>query len=776
MALSFLSTDTWEPDTHALLERLHLPQRREIRLDGFPRGIDNVHVDVYFESALAQATRGLVRSVLWDQLGRKGVKVSGLASFDQSLETFRRAHTVVTNTILANGRGTRTRDLFQLYHLALLKRVILATDRELALLQSNPDRGQEVDAESPVASGPEIAQLLRPPNMLRFRVASRALHAIHRIEVQSLRKMRKGTLGISWPVHERMLFNPLLPLGGIGQREPLFLAYPHVFQQTAFFSRVNRILVDLLRPWVPEYLTHPPVSYQDQDFRNLPTRRDKGELAGYAEIERYLRTVLAPIEYKDGRVCWLDEPDNLVWLLGGERGQRGHEVIDTDARWQQFRNRLATRLERALASEGLLDRLLLSVQLPQVLEGLGIEEHAMAVLDYLAGERGSRPLEEVLTGVGPGVLAQLRERVDELRAQLRAASGAGRRNWIVRGMEGFLRLRRDLKWAWETYRELEDIRLLEQGADANLSRANHLLHSFGAEAIADSAPPKGHVIIKADVRGSSEITAGMVRMGLNPATHFSRNLFDPMHRLVGLYGANKVFIEGDAIILSLVEDPDDVGQSVAKACALSGRMLELLQARNRESRHMGLPELELGIGIAYAEGPPAYLYDQGRAITISPAINIADRLSSCDGSLRQALKPGQTGCHTVEEVLPDYLSDRSERSQCLLRFNVNGIELESAAFRKLRDELVLTSILSNALGPEGLPGEVYHLGRIADPEGKDKWLAIREARVRRWDGALGRFGAPTDLRFYQLVTDTGLLKRLRAVVAQGDAKEAAPPR
>jgi hypothetical protein len=708
--------------------------------------------------------------MVWDELARKGVKVSGLASLEQSTDRFRLEHAKASRSILSQGRSGRTRDLVQLYHLTLLKALLVRVDAELRLLEAAEQDPVLDGGDLPAASREEVKHLLHPPLLLRFRLVTRLMQLLQRIEQQGLRKTRKAAIGMSWPVSEQMLFNPLLALGGI-ERAPAFgLAYPEAFQDPACFLAVGHVLTDLLQTWLPEYIGYPPVRNLEQDFRNLQVRRDKGELPGYLEIERYLRDVLSPNEYKEGQICWLDEPDNLAWLLGGDSVLPGQEGLDGDQRWRQFRERLGLRLQRRLAQEGLAERLLFSVRLPEILEGLGLEAEAGTVLDHLARGGSGRDLDGLGLAAGSGVLAQLSGRIEQVRTELKAADGGRQRQWLRQALHGFACLRRDLKWAWDTFRALEDLNLLVSDADAKLSRSNRLLHAFGADADSLRREQRGHVILKADLRGSTEITASMQEKGLNPATHFSQNLFDPVQRLLRVYGANKVFVEGDAIILAFMEEESDAGLCVARACTMAIRMLELIRERNREAENLALPRLELGIGIAFADTPPTYLYDQGRPITISSAINTADRLSSCDAGLRHLLS-GNGRSHSVESVLPDYCEDRQDRSKCLLRYNVNGILLQTPAFSKLRSEVVLTKLSSSVLDADGLPGEAFHVGRVTDPDGRDTWLVIREGRVRRWDGFSPEFGPPTNLVFYQVISDRALIKRLRAHLTAAGAQQ-----
>ncbi|MBW2472595.1 MAG: hypothetical protein JRE18_11000, partial [Deltaproteobacteria bacterium] len=99
---------------------------------------------------------------------------------------------------------------------------------------------------------------------------------------------------------------------------------------------------------------------------------------------------------------------------------------------------------------------------------------------------------------------------------------------------------------------------------------------------------------------------------------------------------------------------------------------------------------------------------------ISPAINLADRLSSCNKTLRRVLAGEhkafnlyvyQAGAHG-DKVLSD--------DETILRYNVNGIELNEAGFKKLAREIDLTTI--NCLIPEVRSNLVMALERCEGPE------------------------------------------------------------
>ena len=94
-----------------------------------------------------------------------------------------------------------------------------------------------------------------------------------------------------------------------------------------------------------------------------------------------------------------------------------------------------------------------------------------------------------------------------------------------------------------------------------------------------------HVIIKADVRGSTKMTQDLLARGLSPASHFSLNLHEPVKRLLDRYSAKKVFIEGDAIVLAIFETEASraYARPVAKACALSRQILAVCNSYNDQA-------------------------------------------------------------------------------------------------------------------------------------------------------------------------------------------------
>jgi hypothetical protein len=170
---------------------------------------------------------------------------------------------------------------------------------------------------------------------------------------------------------------------------------------------------------------------------------------------------------------------------------------------------------------------------------------------------------------------------------------------------------------------------------------------------------------------------------MNPASYFSLNFYDPVNKIIPKYGATKVFVEGDAIILAMLEHEGDPAYSVARTCVLAREMMEIVGGYNHLLQRAGLPSLELGIGISFQDSSPMYLLDGDHRIMISDALNESDRLSSCDKRIRKAMQ----GISVPFNVYEFRASDGAEAE--LMRYNVGGIRISEAAFNRLREEISL---------------------------------------------------------------------------------------
>jgi hypothetical protein len=214
-----------------------------------------------------------------------------------------------------------------------------------------------------------------------------------------------------------------------------------------------------------------------------------------------------------------------------------------------------------------------------------------------------------------------------------------------------------------------------------------------------------------------------------------------VNKLLAKYGATKVFLEGDAIIVALLEREGEAMVSVGRTCVLAWEIVNLLHDYNELLERSGLPPMEVGLGIAYQDSAPLYLMDGEHRIMISDAINESDRLSSCSKRVRKKLSE-EAGVFQVYrfEVGGNSEDTNVETSgeDLRLSYNVGGICLSEAAFRKLQQEISLTTWTANLREP-GFQGPwtdregEFFVGTVPIANGVFRKIVIRKSRVAQVD-------------------------------------------
>jgi hypothetical protein len=342
--------------------------------------------------------------------------------------------------------------------------------------------------------------------------------------------------------------------------------------------------------------------------------------------------------------------------------------------------------------------------------------------------------------------------------------GSQKRNeYFIKFLKGFFKYHRDLENFNLLKQALDRVGLVVDEQTIALSKTNNTLYEFilPHEQVfeLDTKPVTSHVIMKADVRGATVITKQLGESGLNPASFFSLNFFNPISEIVSQYGALKVFIEGDAIILAILERKDDEAGKycVSRACGLAINMLSVIQRYNAKSKKYKLPILELGVGVCYQNAPPAYLIDGKKKIMISPAINLADRLSSCHKTLRRVVDKNSKAFNLyVYQSAIDADKGLSD-DEIILRFNVNGIELNQVGFKKLTKEIDLKTM--NCLIPE-IQKEpiIIHTGKFPLVTGTFQRLIIREDWVQELNMVNYQPTGKVNRKYFEVCTQGALKK------------------
>src|SRR5215467_13059268 len=269
--------------------------------------------------------------------------------------------------------------------------------------------------------------------------------------------------------------------------------------------------------------------------------------------------------------------------------------------------------------------------------------------------------------------------LEELSRKVQRYSRDEMKEIILRFAADFFRLHRDLRDAEHLTTCMERINLVTTEKARELSRMNNRLYEC---VLPEEARPAqdtviSHVIIKADVRGSTRMTQDLLSRGLNPASHFSLNLHEPVKKLLDRYSAKKVFIEGDAIILAIFETESSraFARPVAKACVLGRQILAVCNSYNDSAAKADLPALELGLGVAFQGSAPAYWTDGDSRIMISKALNVSDRLSGCTKLARRMLAEQKSSFSIFHFLQTMQGASAEELDEFLVRYNRNGIEL-----------------------------------------------------------------------------------------------------
>ena len=279
-------------------------------------------------------------------------------------------------------------------------------------------------------------------------------------------------------------------------------------------------------------------------------------------------------------------------------------------------------------------------------------------------------------------------------AKVAGCRGAERAKVAARFLQDFSQYHRDLRRLETLNAALDSVNLVGTEKLRELSRMNGTLYEFFLPE--EQQQPEEdrvlrHVVLKADVRDSTRLTRTLMEKGLNPASYFSLNFYDPVNKLLGKYGAQKVFLEGDAIILAILERSGEPELAVSRACVLAREMIEIVRGYNELMQRSGMPELELGVGITLQESAPLYLMDGEHQIMISEALNESDRLSACNKRARKVME-SQAGPFHVYVFQAAEAGEPVNPEDSVISYNLGGIRMNEAAFRKLEQEISLVPL------------------------------------------------------------------------------------
>ncbi|WP_078121068.1 hypothetical protein [Thiosocius teredinicola] len=749
------------------------PKFRRLRLERFPRGADGFHIDVTLNPLLEEAIATFARALVRERVNRLWKRPETPFS-DAIVETFDRVVVDQHALVVKKSRESHGIERVQLFQVAVTKVLLQAVDDEMDALRDELENTRNDTVTQSAGRSLKLHELsvtlARHASTVRFEVARKLFAELMRLERGEMKNIRKAVLGVSWPIADQMLANPVLQLDGVGGIRDFNRVYPILLFDTETMCKVNRCLLELFEPWLPENVELANAN-QQIDRLVVAVRRDRGMAKGFVETENRVRCLVGPSELSDVSGNWLDLPDNAVALLGGSdavwpRSDRWHHrAVDS------LQRKLNRQLSTALTNAGLIDAVYAAYELSAIYPTLGLSDAETPVFDFLKGAINRRDLLRRLAALEGNADPQaVIRQIETLRRKYRRKATAGKQQVLARFVGDFLRLRRDLKLAWRFMVGADALRLLHDEQEKALSRANNTLQSFvpSTEPVDARGSVVGHVTIHVDVRGVSRLVGDLRERNLNPAAHFSRHYYDPVSTLAHRFGALKVLIESDSLLFSIDEHGGGGGAfpSVARACCFARALLDLVDLMNSTNDRLGLSPLELGIGISYVDQPPTYLFDEGHRVMISPAILRAKHLAQCHVPLRKACRtPSGRGLCVAMPVTGE---DADRLGESVVRYNVNGIELDAASFAQLHVEVSLHKARLKRKGSKA--PETLWVGQCAEVDGDSHWLVIREQLVKLW---MGRRLLDTDdqgRRFYEVVSERKLIDAISAQFTRRTAK------
>ena len=489
----------------------------------------------------------------------------------------------------------------------------------------------------------------------------------------------------------------------------------------------------------------------DHDADRLPVLRDLA--AGFLRGVHPTGSVISDEELDD----LLNVPENAQELTGGG-------VPDDSEKGAGQRAVLAAWVE-ALEGAGVMPYVLAAYEAVPLLAEYAPLVNPQQLKNALVSRSERARVEELLAAHGK--LSPV-----NFQAAIRRIAGyerAERAKIAGRFFVDFLRYHRDIRRLEALNAGIDQVNLIGNERLRQLSALNSRLYEYQLPEEQKTAEVKvsSHVILKADVRDSTLLTRTLVERGQNPASYFSLGFYDPVSKLLPKYGASKVFIEGDAIILALQQLEDEATFPVARACALGREMIGIVQAFYRQSNSLRLPALELGLGICFQDSAPMYLLDGNAQIMISDALNLADRLSSCQRPLRKHLAERKLLFRVLLVEGPQSQPDGAEDT--VLQYNIGGIQLGAAAFQQLRQEISLQKFELDLPGLWGEERVTLYRGVVPVTADVFQTIVVRHAVAAQVDLRDLSFVSWTQRQYFEVCTSEEIIAAAEQAYARATA-------
>jgi class 3 adenylate cyclase len=783
-------------------------------------GVDNIHHDVFLSPKFVQASRDYLFDLIRQSTKAtyfSGIELRTVKAPDNT--AYRKLLTDLLQSALTQAKYQKNIEIDLLFRLGLLKFLTLEIGNQFAnlILEGKEwirQRGENFErSQQAHVIKSRLSELQSSRRVVVRGVGQQVAQMVTDAEENVVSKARRALFGEDFAALYDLLKNRLVFLDG-GKDDVFFLEHyvllGNYVRDPDRFEAMDELFQDFLRDsgvaitqdtvYTEATQAHTTVLGTAQAMRDeianlseqregLRKRLERGDSflnkflnssdpsdlkASLSDVEARLRHQELKLEefgrqveasrqklefltkdYKGRLGDYLNDPENAKRLFGYASATDGDTPI---------RGKLLFELLERLERQEIIYHLLASYEIRPISAEYSPPVHLQQLRKALVSKEELKRVEGVLKQV-PARQLSLKP-IEELSKKIRRLSREEKLSFVVRFAEDFLRLRRDVRNAEHLTTCMERINLVTTEQARELSRMNNQLYEC---VLQEEAKPQqdhvvSHVIIKADVRGSTKMTQDLLSRGLNPASHFSLNLHEPVKKLLDRYAAKKVFIEGDAIILAIFETESNraYARAVAKACILSRQILAVCNSYNDRAVTSDLPALELGIGVAFQGSAPTYWIDGDSRIMISKALNLSDRLSGCAKIAKRLMTAQQTHFSVFQFLTAMEGASAEELDEFLVRFNRNGIELNEEGFQKLSEEISLDSIETKQDMPWGKENVTLHYGEV--PMGDSvELLVLRKGLARELlpDGAIG---IASSHPYYEVCTSGALYDLVAALI------------
>jgi class 3 adenylate cyclase len=782
-------------------------------------GVDNIHHDVFLSPKFVQTTRDYLVDLIRQNTKNyvAGTELRTVRGPDHT--NFRKLLTDFMQSAVTQAKFHKNIEIDLLFRLALLKFLTAEIGDQFAnlILEGKEwvrQRGEQFErSQQAHVIKAKLSELQTARRRVIGAVGQQVAQMIVDAEENVVSKARRALFGEDFAPLYELLKNRLIFLDG-GKDDKFFLenyvllgSYvrdPDRFEvmDALFHEFLREIGLELTEDptFTGATKEHAALMEQAQAIRNevasleeqregLRKRLERSEgflnkfrgSGGAADVKASLSDVELRLKHQEYKVEELGPEidaakQKLDFLAKSHKGRLDDYLNEPENAQRLFDPMFPPEANRSLRAgmlSDLVDRLeqleilfhvLASYEIRPLAQEYSPPVHLQQLRKALVSKEEMKRVEQVLKQV-PARKLSLKP-IEELSRKIRRYSREEMQSFVLRFATDFLRLRRDVRDAEHLTTCMERINLVTTEQTRELSRLNNRLYEC---VLQDEAKPQqdqvvSHVIIKADVRGSTRMTQDLLSRGLSPASHFSLNLHEPVKKLLDRYNAKKVFIEGDAVILAIFETESNLAyaRAVAKACILSRQILVACNSYNDRAVSSDLPALEIGIGVAFQGSAPTYWTDGDSRIMISKALNLSDRLSGC-AKLAKRLLTGQKTHFSVFQFLNAMEGASAEElDEFLVRFNMNGIELNEEGFQKLSEEISLDSIETRLDMPWGKENVTLYYGEV--PLGDSVELLVLRKGLARQLLPDGKIGVPSTHPYYEVCTSPALYDLVAALI------------